>query len=542
MTAKLMLASGSWDRSGPTYARGQGFDRAGNLLRAREIAALFDGLVDREAWASAAAGINGSFAVVKADDTEVRAAVDRLRSFPLFFADTEEGLIVGDSADAIYPLLRRHQLDSISAGEFRLTGYVTGAQTLIQGLQQIPAGHCLFRCSDEDFARQLRPYYRFRHRSFSSDGDATLIGKLVETHKRVFERLIHDIGDRPIVVPLSGGYDSRLIGVMLRDLGCRNVLCYSYGIAGNWEARISRELATYLGFRWTMIPYSGERWRGWAATPDFRRYFRESGNLAAISHIQDWPAVYELQRRGELAGDAVFVPGHSGDFLAGSHIPLWYAGRSRITREEVLQSIFSAHYSLWDWPRERDDRLRSALVQRIEQVCGPITDGTPEEAADRFECWDCQERQAKFIVNSVRVYESFGYEWRLPLFDAELMDFWSRVPLSGRVGRRLYFEFARRHQELPITPANTDRPMPVVHAIRAIKRTGLWPYAKRVQRALRRLQWRKQYDGVDGMGWFALVDREQFRSLYTGREIGHSFFALKYLDAIALSNAFEGGA
>jgi len=238
----------------------------------------------------------------------------------------------------------------------------------------------------------------------------------------------------------------------------------------------------------------------------------------------------------------VFVPGHSGDFLAGSHIPLWYAGRAKITRDELLQSIFNAHYSLWDWPSDGDDGLRSALVQRIDEVCGPITDGTSEDAADRFECWDCQERQAKFIVNSVRVYESFGYEWRLPLFDAELMDFWSRVSLQRRVGRRLYFEFSRRHQDLPITPANADRPMPVAHAILALKRSSLWPLAKRAQRALRRVQWRRQYDGVDGMGWFALVDRAQFRTLYTGREIGHSFFALKYLDAIRTSGAFEGRA
>src|SRR5207249_783080 len=115
----------------------------------------------------------------------------------------------------------------------------------------------------------------------------------------------------------------------LRELGCRNVLCYSYGAEGNWEATISRELANYLGFRWTMAPYSRAGWRDWSATQGFQRYIASAGNFSAVPHIQDWPAVAEMRRRGELPNDAVFVPGHSGDFLAGSHVPKWYVTRSQ---------------------------------------------------------------------------------------------------------------------------------------------------------------------------------------------------------------------
>jgi asparagine synthase (glutamine-hydrolysing) len=542
MSAKLILRSHLWAQHASTRARGLAFDASGKMLSANDLAVLFDGLSDRNAWLESARALNGAFAVVKVDGTEVHACVDRVRSLPLFFGKGRDGLIVADNAEVVDADLPNRTLNTISSSEFRLTGYVTGILTLIDGLYQIRAGHCFFHSSGEELSQGQQCYYEFRHHTFFPQDDEMLIQMLVEIHRGVFQRLLRSVGDRQVVIPLSGGYDSRLIGVMLRDLGCRNVLCYSYGVDGNWEAKISRELAAYLGFRWTMVPYSGQQWRSWEATLDFRRYFREAGNLAAIPHVQDWPAVYELQRRGELSNDAVFVPGHSGDFLAGSHIPPWYVGHPQITRDEILQSILTAHYSLWDWPPGGGDRLRDAFVQRIDKICGPITDGTAEEAADQFECWDCHERQAKFIVNSVRVYESLGYEWRLPLFDAELMDFWSSVPLSGRVGRRLYFEFARGHQALPITPANADRPILVARAILALKRTGLWPYAKRAQRTLRRLQWRTQYDGADGIGWFALVDRARFRALYTGREIGHSFFALKYLDAIGLSSAIEDGA
>lgn len=57
------------------------------------------------------------------------------------------------------------------------------------------------------------------------------------------------------------------------------------------------------------------------------------------------------------------------------------------------------------------------------------------------DCWNIANRQAKFIVNSLRVYEFLGYEWRIPLWDSELMNFWSKVPLKYRIKKELYDEY-----------------------------------------------------------------------------------------------------
>jgi asparagine synthase (glutamine-hydrolysing) len=475
--------------------------------------------------------LNGCFAVFRSADGRLSACVDRLRTVPLFYIDTPNGVLVADTAGALRGLLTNACIEPEAAAEFRLTGYVTGAGTLVRGLMQVPAGHALFDEPGVGSRRHLVRYYAFKHHEFSTQNDDVLVEALNATHERVFRRLLADVGDRQIVVPLSGGYDSRLIGVMLRDLGHRDVLCYTYGIEGNWESKISKELAAYLGFRWIMVPYSGQQWRQWATIPAFGEYFREAGNLSAVSHVQDWPAVYELQRRGEIRNDAVFVPGHSGDFLAGSHVPKWYASRPTLSRDEILQSLFDSHYSLWDWPRRDGDALRNALAARIEDITGAIADSTPEVAADIFERWDCQERQAKFIVNSIRVYESFGHEWRLPLFDAELMDFWSHIRVDHRIGRKLYFKFADERQNLPITRPNTDRSPLVAGVFRLINASALRPLAKRAQQRVQRARWKQRYDCGE-LGWFNVFEQDDFKARYTGREIGHSFFAHKYLKDI----------
>jgi hypothetical protein len=132
----------------------------------------------------------------------------------------------------------------------------------------------------------------------------------------------------------------------------------------------------------------------------------------------------------------------------------------------------------------------------------------------------------------VRVYEHAGLEWRLPLFDAELMDFWARVPVALRVGRKLYFAFAAARQALPITPANADYSAPVQAFVRAIDALGLRSLADRVRRELRRRSWRRSYDGSP-LAWFALIDSEDFRRTYTGRELVHSYLARRYRDLVA---------
>jgi len=517
-----------WATAGATRARGHAF-LDGRWYAAPALARLLDEAGDAEGWLATVRRLNGSFALVTQHGERVLAAVDRLRSIPLFHVLAGGRLYLGDDA---YALRESAGVDELAAIEFRLTGYVTGADTLCPPVKQLRAGEWLRFDSAAGGAPECRLYYEYRHGNFLEGGPDELIPALEEVHHRVFERLIRSTEGRTLVVPLSGGYDSRLIGVSLRDAGARDVICYSYGVPGNWESRISRELARHLGYRWLFTPYSAERWRAWADTEAFRDYFRAAGNLSSVPHVQDWPAVHEMKAAGEIPPDAVFVPGHSGDFLAGSHIPKWFVHRDTISRRELLNAIQHAHYSLWDWPGDAK-RLRGQLDRRVETITGPIPDCTPEQAADFYELWDLEERQAKFICNSLRVYESFGHEWRLPLFDHELMDFWARIPVHFRHKRSLYFEFVRRRQQLPITEPNSDRHPAIDAALNLVEKAGLWALAKKGQRLTRRVRWRREYDQCPypPFAWYAIVPREHFRKTYTGKELFHSYFAERYLES-----------
>jgi asparagine synthase (glutamine-hydrolysing) len=516
----IRLAAGGWARRGATSARGYAH-LDGRFLRADGIASALDACANDEAWRDVIRRLNGCFAVVTEHPDHVLAAVDRVRTIPLFYASGDGEGWLSDDARWVLERSGSHESNEIGSVEFGLTGYVTGAETLFLRVRQIQAGRVL-RLGKS--AVQDR-YYEYRHGEFHAPDVERLIPALEAVHERVFRRLLDGAEGRQIVVPLSGGYDSRLIGVSLRDLGAKDVVCYSYGLPGNWESRISKELADYLGFRWEFVEYSAARWRAWGETAEFRDYLHRAGNLTSVPHIQDWPAVRELSRARRISADGVIVPGHSGDFLAGSHVPKWFVKRANLERRDFLDSIARAHYSLWDWPAGRAEELRGAFDQRVESIVGPVGRLSAEQAADLFERWDLEERQAKFICNSMRAYEAFGHEWRLPLFDAELMDFWARIPVVLRAGRHLYFEFVRCRQTLPITEANRDHGAIVEALLEAIDMLGLRPVAKRAQRFVRRMRWARVYD-TSPLAWFALVDRDRFRRTYTGKELMHSYLAI----------------
>ena len=137
-----------------------------------------------------------------------------------------------------------------------------------------------------------------------------------------------------------------------------------------------------------------------------------------------------LKDHGILPEDSVFVPGHSGDLLAGSHLtPDFLSGP--MSRQAFYQAFYSKFY-----PR---GGLSPALRSRLESYGLWEENADMERLASRMEWFNIQNRQGKFIVNSVRIYEFFGYEWLIPLWDNDQFAFWRRVPMSWRYQRKLYF-------------------------------------------------------------------------------------------------------
>ena len=372
--------------------------------------------------------LNGVFSIVLKENGRIMMAVDRLRALPLFYAVQDGELYVGDDAESIVQSLPHVSINQCAVEAYHSTKlYTLGADTMLKELQQVQAGcYCIF----EEATAQISEtsYFRMVPGVMETDLEC-LTQHFTDAYRQVGAHLVQALNGRTAVVPLSGGADSRMVLSMLKEQNYEKVLCFTYGRPGNVEAQISKKVAEHFGYPWEFVPYDSVKWRKIAAAKDTEQYCRRACSYVSTPHLQDFLAVKELHEAGKLPSDSVFVPGHSGDMIAGSHISAMYLKHS-LSRNEFLDDIIE-HFIV--------EKPTSALMQQLEQRFPAVSPSELEEMAAQSAWFNIQERQAKFIVNSVRVYEFFGYEWLIPLWDNILFAFWSHVPISWRYQRKLYF-------------------------------------------------------------------------------------------------------
>ncbi|MBB6461527.1 asparagine synthase C-terminal domain-containing protein [Flammeovirga kamogawensis] len=370
--------------------------------------------------------ITSSFSFVYENEDVIIACVDRIRSMPLFYYFDENNFIITDNTTFLDKEISL-ELEGEFIDEFKLTGFVTKNNTLVKNLYQIEAGAYLVY-NKRTHKCVIKQYFSFEREEYLPEKkESDYFNDLDNLYVNLAKKIKKQVGDKQCVVPLSGGYDSRLILYLLKEAGITNVVCFSYGIKSNYEKNISKKIADLFNFKWIFVEYSEGLWLNTLNSPKIKEYFDFSGNYTSLPHIQDFPAIEFLVSKKIIDYDSYIIPGHSYDFLAGSHLNKKIINKKQFSNEEINKLIFEKHYSLV---------IQKYDHRKIVNINNEILDNT--EAFSIVDEWNWKERQSKFIVNSVRVYEFFDLKWLLPLWDKTLMDFWSKIPMEYCIERNLF--------------------------------------------------------------------------------------------------------
>lgn len=372
--------------------------------------------------------INGSFAIVIRQRDNVFLVSDRTRSYPLLYITENDTTYITDHLLALvkdYDL--KPEVDVYKAEVFLVAGITLKNNTVFCNASAIQAAEVI------QFSQQMTESTRYFIYSLNtSEGKELSVPEEVEKQNKIFANVFRrTLESAPNVhnwiIPLSGGHDSRMVINQLHKLGVKNLICYSYGKTGNEQSRLSEEIARKLGYPWYFIEYTPEKWRTLRESPDFDNYFDFAFNGVSDPHIQDFLAVSELKRLGIVQSGDIFVPGHTFDFLTGAYCQ---NGITELRTEKNIYAYLSNHFNQWEYKaRSKSIFAELSLLIKLASV--------QKETFSEYFHW--QERHAKFLQNSVRVYEYFGFDWRTPLWDQELIEYWQAIPLKYKLYRNFLY-------------------------------------------------------------------------------------------------------
>jgi asparagine synthase (glutamine-hydrolysing) len=367
---------------------------------------------------------------------KVIAFVDHFRCYPLFYTEVGQCAISNNARKLVDLTGTAYKWDPLSAEEFAMTGYVTGRDTLIEGLKQLQAGERLIVTRSNCRIDSGR-YYRYRPAPQKGRSDDDWVDELDSVMAGVTKRMVIRADGRPIRLTLSAGLDSRVLACKLHEAQYGNFETLSYGPPGNWEARGARVVAKRLGVPWRMVSIKSSEARRIFWGPERRAYWDFADGLSAQPNFQEYFALSKLCREGELPDDVILVNGQSGDFITGGHIPKKLV-QDNATVRTLLNSITGKHYALWRslMTSERIGRIEAKILRSLGVSINDRL--APEDLASLYERWECEERQVKWVIHAQRVNDFFGYDWQLPLWDIELARFFQRGPIRLKLDQHLY--------------------------------------------------------------------------------------------------------
>jgi asparagine synthase (glutamine-hydrolysing) len=352
-----------------------------------------------------------------------------IRAVPIFYTIYNNRLFISDFPETLEKMTYKRNLDINSILEFLSFGYVLKERTLLEGINEIQAGEKLIY---ENGEIKLIDEYIYDNSEIDDISREEAFKKLEKVLYDTFEMYYKKLKNKKLVVPLSGGYDSRLIVSMFKEFGLKDVLCVSYGLKNNFESTTAQKVAKNLGYQFKFVEYNPHKIANLCDNEKYINFLEFGSRKVSVAHIQEFLMIEKLKNElDKINKEIVIVPGHAADFVAGSHIP--YKLLREVDLDIIVKTIFAKYYYRNCCYNKNVYKNMINYIKYIMRI-----QSEPYKILE-IKVW--RERQAKFIANANRIYEYNNYYWAMPFWYKDFVEFWSKMPLKYKYQKNLYDEY-----------------------------------------------------------------------------------------------------
>lgn len=427
---EVILKDKEWIHSKEVYVRGHMF-RDGKIIKGKDLLQVVS-LLTPDSIDDFLSTTDGFFSFVINRLNYSIVCVDHIRIYPMFYNVATR--TISDTID--YRTIEEAGIDVEVYQQYRMGFFCIGNSTIANNWIQIEAGNYLLL---EKENQMYRKYWSYHYPKNQITDEKKALDMLCASFHLTINKLIDYLDGRTAIIPLSGGHDSRIILFLLKEHGYKNIITYTYGSRDYPEVITASNIAKKLNVQIYFIEYIPQKMKELFYS-DYRKMMEYHCNASSIPHLQDWYAVYELINKYNIPEDSVFIPGHSGDMLAGEQFAPIHAMGEEVSKTTLIEMIAKKH--LVNCPQHlsgwRNDYIlckckyldRKDLYTRVEA----------EELYERF-FWE--ERDAKYICNSMRTYSYYGYDICCPLNYKEQVEVWEHISNELRADRIILFKLEK---------------------------------------------------------------------------------------------------
>ena len=378
--------------------------------------------------------IDGVFSVIIDHGTSIYAAVDRARSMPLYYAVNAAALSDDSKSLREYLHIGEEHTDPLRMAELLVAGVVSDRYTVYQEIRQLPMATV---AEWRDGTLRTAVYYSHIAATVNYDR-AEAKTALRRTAEHMMDHILKVVADRPIVLSLSGGYDSRFVACMLKERGAKNVYCYTYGDKSSFEVGQSKKVAEALGYQWKCVTYTDE---------DVAAQIDEAGQIYIntcyqhdfTTYLQNYIAVKRLHEENWFPANAVFLTGLCHDMPTGEYQMEEKDVHYPLSAEGVAQLVLDQRFIRYHLKQQARGAYLTDLQRQIKEIGKEIC--TFQDFVQVKDVLDTGFDHSRRFLPINHSHEFFGYEWLLPCWNQELLDFWYSLPYTLRVHQNLYEEW-----------------------------------------------------------------------------------------------------
>jgi len=427
-----------WYSNETVFIKGCFFDSENNYYEKGNLISFFTYINNEAKFINTIKEINGIFTVLIKLNNKILIASDTTRIFPIFYTFRNAELFISDDIEYLKGKFNLQEIDKNSSNEFLASGYTLGNKTLLKNIFSLQSNEYII--FENSIITKRDFFFSYATNKLNNSEYFQLKKQAIKAFENTFKRLILSLNNRTAVVPLSGGYDSRLIALMLKKHNYKNVICYTYGKKNNLELNNSKKVANALGYKWVYVEYTNKLIENYIESEKFKKFAHYTCNYISMPSLQDYFAVKYLSENNIIPSDSIFIPGHSGDLLGGSQflkiIP------KNLKSSKIPNLILKEKFYHNKISKTSKEIIKSTLKQLLLNFDKNHQNNIPFSV---FEDFDIKEKITKIIFKDSVGYTYFGYEHRFPYWDKELLSFFKDVPIKYKKLKFLYDDILKNY-------------------------------------------------------------------------------------------------